>query len=179
MKIAFCPPGETSNMSMSSGYVWLRPLICTFTSEIAPLIPDTTQFDGYGVAGPLSLIVIAPLVQSAEGVLTEAGRADAREVSLGATELVPAPARMARTRPKSTVPVARMENSVTRRPSAVVILPSPERWLIEVLTAWSGLVQVASDEGARRPPDAGASIRRNELLRQRRPTTSLTGKPRR
>src|SRR5262249_34091947 len=108
-----------------------------FTSVIAPVRPETTHVDGYGVAGPLSLIVIAPPVQSAVGVLPEAGGTGAREVSLGATELVPAPARTARTRPKSTVPVARMENSVPRRPTgrAVVILPSPKRWLIDVLTA--------------------------------------------
>ncbi len=59
-KIAFWPPGDTSSMSMSSGYMWLRPLMNTFTSVIAPLRPETTHVDGYGVAGPLSLIVIAP-----------------------------------------------------------------------------------------------------------------------
>ena len=46
MKIAFCPPGETSSMSMSSGNVWLRPVIWTFTSVIEPDRPETTQVDG-------------------------------------------------------------------------------------------------------------------------------------
>src|SRR5262245_56775365 len=32
----------------------------TLTSEIEPLIPDTTHVAGYGVAGAASLIVIAP-----------------------------------------------------------------------------------------------------------------------
>jgi hypothetical protein len=45
-KIAFCPPGETSSMSMSSGHVWLRPVSWTLRSLIAPDMPETTQFDG-------------------------------------------------------------------------------------------------------------------------------------
>jgi hypothetical protein len=56
-------------MSMSSGYVWLRPVTSRFTSTIEPLRPETTHVEGYGVAGPASLIVIAPPEQLAAGAL--------------------------------------------------------------------------------------------------------------
>jgi hypothetical protein len=85
-----------------------------------------TQFDGYGVAWLASLIVIGPPQMTPRGDLADS-RAVPREVSRGAAEFVPAPARTAMTKPKSNVPVARTENSVTRRPSgrADVMLPSP------------------------------------------------------
>ena len=62
MKIAFSPSGDTSSMSMSSGYVCVSPLMFTFTSLTVPVTPETTQVDGYGVAGEASLIVIEPPV---------------------------------------------------------------------------------------------------------------------
>ncbi len=62
MKIAFCPLGETSSMSMSSGYACASPLMLTFTSPTVPVTPETTQVDGYGVACEASLIVIEPPV---------------------------------------------------------------------------------------------------------------------
>jgi hypothetical protein len=43
---AFWPPGPTSRMSMSSGQVWLAPLIVMFRSVIVPEEPETTQVDG-------------------------------------------------------------------------------------------------------------------------------------
>src|SRR5207249_12341473 len=52
MMIAFCPAGPTSNMSISSGKVWVRPLMVTVTLVTVPW-PATTMSDGYGVAVPL------------------------------------------------------------------------------------------------------------------------------
>jgi hypothetical protein len=46
MTIAFWPPGETSSMSIMSGYVWLKPFSRTSTSLIEPDKPETVQFDG-------------------------------------------------------------------------------------------------------------------------------------
>ena len=40
MMIAFCPPGPTSNMSMSSGKVWLKLLSVTVTLVTAPVTPE-------------------------------------------------------------------------------------------------------------------------------------------
>ncbi len=53
IKITFCPPGPTSRMSMSAGKVWDRPLSVTVTFVTVPVKPETTIFDGYGLAGPL------------------------------------------------------------------------------------------------------------------------------
>src|SRR5262249_60796694 len=94
---------------------------------IAARSPEMTECDGSGGAGAASLIVIAPPQTTPSGDLAE--ERAAREVRRGAVELVFAPARTARTRPKSRVPVARTENSVTRRPSgrALVMLSPPPR----------------------------------------------------
>ncbi len=81
MKIAFCPPGDTSSMSMSAGNVWLSPVMVTLTSVIAPVTPETTQVDGYGVAGPASLIVIAPPLQPGGGGAEAAEVAEAAEAA--------------------------------------------------------------------------------------------------
>jgi hypothetical protein len=56
--------GAASRMSMSSGQVCVNPVSVRFTSLItcSPR-PETTQVDGYGVASPSSLIVIAPPLQ--------------------------------------------------------------------------------------------------------------------
>jgi hypothetical protein len=43
---AFWPPGPTSRMSMSSGHVWVAPLIVRLRSLIVPDEPETTQVDG-------------------------------------------------------------------------------------------------------------------------------------
>src|SRR6185295_5472735 len=57
--IAFWPPGPTSNMSMSSGEVWLRLFSVTVTLLTTPVNPEIASDVGYGVAGPEALIVTA------------------------------------------------------------------------------------------------------------------------
>jgi hypothetical protein len=57
---AFRPPGPTSRTSMSSGYVWESPSRDMRTSVTTPVRPETSQVDGYGVAGPESGIVVVP-----------------------------------------------------------------------------------------------------------------------
>jgi len=57
--IAFCPPGLTSRMSMSSGSVWLMLLSVTVTLlTTTPENPEIASVDGYGLAAPALLIVI-------------------------------------------------------------------------------------------------------------------------
>src|SRR4029077_11770313 len=59
MITAVCPSGPTSSTSMSVGLPWVRSFSLTVTLVTAPGIPATTIFEGYGVAGALSLIAIA------------------------------------------------------------------------------------------------------------------------
>ena len=128
-KVAFCPPGETSSMSMSSGYVWLSPVRSRFTSVIAPVMPETTHVEGYGVAGPASLIVIEPPVQLADGAFGAVAAEVRRGAPAALPGFVPAAAFTARTRPKSKVPVARTEKSVARRPNGRAVVISPPQTL--------------------------------------------------
>ena len=44
--IAFCPPGPTRSISISSGKVWVRPLSFTVTEVIVPVKPDTAMLEG-------------------------------------------------------------------------------------------------------------------------------------
>jgi hypothetical protein len=57
--IAFCPPGATSNMSTSSGNMWLKLFNLTVTLLTTPVNPEIASVDGYGLAAPTGLIVIA------------------------------------------------------------------------------------------------------------------------
>src|ERR1700752_3033996 len=61
MMMAFCPPGPTRSISTSSGKVWLKLFRVTVTLVIALLTgwPEMVSGDGYGLAAPLELIVIA------------------------------------------------------------------------------------------------------------------------
>src|SRR5262245_34179682 len=51
--IAFCPAGPTSRKSRSSGNVWSIALNVTVTLTIVTWA-ETTMFEGYGLAIPLS-----------------------------------------------------------------------------------------------------------------------------
>ncbi len=52
------PPGPTSRISKSDGYVWVSPTRLTVTLVTVPLTPETLIADGYGVAVPMSGAVI-------------------------------------------------------------------------------------------------------------------------
>src|SRR5262245_16017536 len=54
---SFAPLGATSRMSRSSGDVCEKPRNVTDILAIGPLTPETTTFEGYGVAMP---VVVAP-----------------------------------------------------------------------------------------------------------------------
>src|SRR5436309_13291244 len=61
--MAFCPAGPTSRKSRSSGNVWVSPLMVTVTLTTVPR-PATTIFDGYGLAVPLSgMVIVVELVK--------------------------------------------------------------------------------------------------------------------
>jgi hypothetical protein len=44
--MAFCPPGPTSNTSMSDGKVWVKPFSLTVTFKTVPERPPTAMFEG-------------------------------------------------------------------------------------------------------------------------------------
>jgi hypothetical protein len=46
MMMAFCPPGPTSNTSMSEGKVWVTPLSLTVTFKTVPDKLATAMFEG-------------------------------------------------------------------------------------------------------------------------------------
>jgi len=65
MMIAFCPLGPTSMTSTSSGNVCEKVLSVTVTFVTVPPAPETTIFDGYGLALPLLGIAIEVVFESA------------------------------------------------------------------------------------------------------------------
>ena len=65
MMIAFCPLGPTSMTSTSSVNVCENVLRVTVTFVTVPPAPETTIFDGYGLALPLLGIVIEVVFDSA------------------------------------------------------------------------------------------------------------------
>ena len=66
--IAFCPPGPTSKISISSGKVCETPVRSTVTFVTLPVNPVTVMSEGYGEPGAASLIAIAPLLEKSPGV---------------------------------------------------------------------------------------------------------------
>jgi hypothetical protein len=67
MMIAFCPWGPTSRKSRSSGKKWMSERRVTVTLATVPW-PETTMFDGYGLAGPLSGMRIGAGLKKKTGV---------------------------------------------------------------------------------------------------------------
>ena len=74
---------------MSSGKEWLTPARMRLTSATLPVSPETTQFDGYGVAEPKSRIVIRRPRSSLPGAGVEAA-AELEAAAVGVAVVVAA-----------------------------------------------------------------------------------------
>src|SRR5688500_9389275 len=73
MSTTACPAGPTSSTSTSLGRVWLNTESHAWTFVIAPSPFGTTMVDGYGVALPLSGIVVnAPFMNDRGGTVAAA-----------------------------------------------------------------------------------------------------------